>query len=269
VVNDRLLTAFLTQMALYSALDATERTTGAATLRLRGKVDFENNLPPVEIRDTFISDSATPAQAAANAVVLLGFVMGAGFPELRVKGVSYDVDASEVKNQLEIDQIWASRRRVKPGEDVQITTVLTGDNGVEITRETSYRVPVGVQAGPLNFTVSDANTLNYPEFAGLNPASLHSARQLIDTINHFRGSDAAFVRVWRQEPAYTVGAALPGGDLTDPPPSAALILAQPLASASGSILVNNPRGAQLAEIAIPLSGYAVSGAKTVQVEIKE
>ena len=66
-----------------------------------------------------------------------------------------------------------------------------------------------------------------------------------------------------------MGAALPGGDLTDPPPSAALILAQTSASSSGSILVNNTRGAQIAEIAMPVSGYAVTGAKTVQVEVKE
>ncbi|MGC2660100.1 MAG: hypothetical protein WA324_19240, partial [Bryobacteraceae bacterium] len=269
VVNDRLLTAFLTQMALYSSLDATERTTGAATIRLQGRVEFESNLPPVIIRDIFISDNAAPAQAAGNAVVILGFVMSAGFPELQVKDVSYEVEPSEVKNQLVIDQIWTSRGDVKPGEDIQITTLLTGDNGLEITRQSTYRVPIGAQPGPLNFTVSDANTLNYPEFAGLNPASLHSGRELIDVINRFRGSDAAFLRVWKQEPTYTVGAAVPGGDLTDPPPSALLILAQPSVSASGSILINNARGAQIAEIAIPVSGYAVSGAKTVQVEVKE
>jgi hypothetical protein len=269
VVNDRLLTSFLTQMALYSSLDATERTTGAATIRLQGRVEFENNLPPVIIRDIFVSDSATPAQAASNAVVILGFVISAGFSDLQVKGVSFDVEPFEVKNQLVIDQIWTSRREAKPGDDIQITTLLTGDNGVEITRQATYRIPIGAQPGPLNFTVSDANTLNYPEFAGLNPASLRSSRQLIDVINRFRGADNAFVRVWKQEPTYTVGAALPGGDLTDPPPSAALILAQPSASASGSILVNNTRGAQIAEIVLPISGYAVSGAKTVQVEVKE
>lgn len=268
VVNDRLMTSFLTQMALYSSLDATERSTGAGTLRLQGRVQFENNLPPVLIRDIFISDNATPAQAAANAVIILGFVMSAGFPELQVKDVSYDVEASEVKSQVVIDQIWTSRGEAKPGDDIQVTALLTGDNGVEFTRQATYRIPIGAQPGPLNFTVSDANTLNYPEFAGLNPASLHSARQLIDVINRFRGSDNVFVRVWKQEPTYSVGASVPGGDLTDPPPSVALILAQPSASASGSILVNNTRGAQIAEMAMPVDGYAVTGAKTVQVEVK-
>jgi hypothetical protein len=269
VVNDRLMTAFLTQMALYSSIDATERSTGAATIRLHGRVEFENNFPPVIIRDIFLSDSAAPAQAAANAVVILGFVMSAGFSSLQVKGVSFDVEPSEVKNQLVIDQIWTSRSEAKPGDDIQITAVLTGDNGLEITRQANYRIPIGAQPGPLNFTVSDANTLNYPEFAGLNAASLDSPHQLIDVINQFRGADNVFVRVWKQEPTYTVGASLPGGELTDPPPSVALILAQPSASAAGSILVNNTRGAQIAEIAIPISGYAVTGAKTIQVEVKE
>ena len=143
VVKDRLLTSFLTQMALYSSLDATERTTGAATIRLQGRVEFENNLAPVIIRDIFVSDSATPAQAAANAVVILGFVVSAGFSDLQVKSVSFDVEPSEVKNQLVIDQIWTSRREAKPGDDIQINALLTGDNGVEITRQATYRIPIG------------------------------------------------------------------------------------------------------------------------------
>jgi hypothetical protein len=268
VVNDRLLTPFLTQTVLFSALDATERSLGAASLQLRGTVRFDGNLPPLEIADTFASDNALPQQASANAAVSLGFVLGAGFSNLHIKDMSFDLQPVETKRQMQITDVWADKQAVRPGDSVEITAQLAGENGTELTRTASYRVPIGAPNGPLNFTVSDANTLNYPDFAGLNPTSLHSPEKLIETIDSFRTSGAAYVRVWRQQPAFTVSP-LPGGELTDPPPSAALILAAPSASVGSSASQALTRGSQLAEIPLTVGDYVVSGAKTVQVEVKE
>ena len=63
--------------------------------------------------------------------------------------------------------------------------------------------------------------------------------------------------MWRAEAVYSAG----GEDFPDAPPSAALILA-------GGIPSMN-RNAKIAELEIDGSGMAVSGSKTVQVEVKE
>ena len=268
VVNDRLLTPFLTQTVLFSALDATERTMGAASLRLHGTVRFEGNLPPLQIADTFTSDSALPQQASANAAVSLGFVLGAGFSSVHIKDISFDLEPVETKRQVQITQVWADEREVRPGDPVKVTALFAGENGVELTRTATYQVPVGAPAGPLNFTVSDANSLNYPDFAGLSPTSLHSPERLIETINSFRNNDAAYVRVWRQQPSFTIAPA-PGSELTDPPPSAALILAETSASVGSNASQTLTRGSELSEVPLAVNGYVVSGSKTVQVEVKE
>ncbi len=269
VVNDRLLTPFLTQTAIFSAIDATERTLGAGTLRLRGTVEFEGALPPLVIRDMFVSDSALAQQVSADAVVSLAFTLGAGFTNLHIKDISFELEPIETKRQLQISQIWTSRREVRPGESVEVTAVMAGEDGVELTKSASYRVPIGAPLGQLNLTVSDANGLNFPDFAGLSPASFHSSDELIRAVDRFRGSDAAYVRVWRQEPSFSVAGPLPGGDLTDPPPSVMLILANPAASISSSAPVLTSRGSEIAEFALPVNGYVVSGSKTVQVDIIE
>ncbi len=268
VANDRLLTPFLTQTVLFSALDSTERTMGAASLRLHGTVRFDGNLPPLQIADTFTSDSGLPQQASANAAVSLGFVLGAGFSSVHIKDISFDLEPVETKRQVTITQVWADEQEVRPGDAVRVTTLLAGENGVELTRTATYRVPVGAPEGPLNFTVSDANTLNYPDFAGLSPTSLHSPERLIETINSFRNNNAAYVRVWRQQPSFTI-TPVPGSELSDPPPSAALILAETAASVGSSASQTFARGSELSEVPLSVNGYVVSGSKTVQVEVKE
>jgi len=42
MVNDPLLSPLLLQMAVYSAIDATERTVGASSVRVTGEVEFQN-----------------------------------------------------------------------------------------------------------------------------------------------------------------------------------------------------------------------------------
>jgi hypothetical protein len=269
VVNDRLLTPFLTQAALFSTIDATERTLGAGTMRLKGQVEFEGALPPLRIHDMFVSDSALAQQVSADAVVTLGFVLGGGFANLHVKSMSFMLDQADSKRQLRLVQAWTSAHEVHPGDSVAITALLDGENGFEITRTASYQVPPGAPIGPLNFTVSDANTLNFPDFSGVTPSSLRAPERLIETINSYRASDALYVRIWRQEPSFNVAGQLPGGELPDPPPSVMLILADPSASANSNAALTLTRGAEAARIVIPVDDYVVTGAKTVQVEVKD
>jgi len=269
VVSDRFLTPFVTQAALFSVIDATERTLGAGTLRLRGRIEFEDGLPPLIIHDMFVSDSGLPQQVSTDAVITLAFVLGGDFSGLHPKDMSFVLESMEGKRQLRIAQAWASGHDVHPNTDVQVSVLLEGTDGRQFTRTATYHIPIGAPTGPLNFTVSDANTLNFPEFAGLSQSSLRTPEGLISTINQFRNSDQVYIRVWRQQPAFTIAGPMPGGELTDPPPSVALILADPSDSATSNAALTLTRGSGVAEMTIPISDYVVTGAKTIQVDVKE
>ncbi len=269
VVNDRFLTPFITQTALFSVLDATERTLGRGTLQLTGKVDWGAGVPPLNIRDTFVSDSGLVQQVSADAVVPLAFVLGAGFGKLHPSNMSFHLEANESKRQLRLSQAWTSTHDVRPGESVEITALLEGEDGLEMSRSISYRIPSGAPAGALNFTISDGNTLNFPEFAGLSQSSLHTPDELIRAINAFRDSDAVYVRVWRQQPSFTISGPSPSGEISDPPPSVALVLSDPSNSVTSNAALTFTRGSQIAELSVPTPGYVITGAKTLQVEVKE
>ena len=268
VVNDRLLTPFVTQMALFSAIDGTERTVGAGTLKLSEQINFEGNVPPLVLHDAFVSESGLAQQVATDAVVSLSFVLTNGYRDVKIKDMSFRIEPVESKRQLYITQAWTSAHEVHPGDPVEITAVLAGENGVQFARTAKYHVPVGAPLGQLNFTLSDANTLNFPEYAGMNAASTQNASELIRLLNQYRGSQAAYIRVWRPEPAFTISGPLPGGELTDPPPSVMLVLADPSTSPTSNTAQIGTRGSGVAELVLPVDGYVVSGARTVQVEVK-
>ncbi len=139
---------------------------------------------------------------------------------------------------------------------------LEGDNGAELIRKVSYAVPVGAEPGPLQFTVADAATMNLTEFRQLIVSAPNSPGQLISFLNALRPNTKAYVRVWRAAPAYDVE----GETLSDPPPSVAMILARTQPSLSTMPALPNSK---LAEMEIDAGDMVVSGAKTIQVEVKE
>jgi len=269
VVNDRILTPFLTQAALTSSLDISERSVGAGTLRIEGRVEFEDGLPALLMRDVYVSDNALGPQAAASTVVPLGYVVNSGFANLRLKGLSFTVTQFDTKRQLRVNQAWVSAHEARPGDTLTLSVQLEGENGYESTQSVQYQIPIGAPNGVLNFTVGDAALQNYSEFAGMAQSSVQSPARLIEAINQYHSSEGLYVRVWRPQPAFVVNGPGPNNEMPDPPPSAMLILADPSASASGSATNTNTRGSEVGQLTISVPGYSVAGAKTVQVEIKD
>jgi len=262
MVNDPLLSPLLLQMAVYSAIDATERTVGASSIRVTGEVEFQNAPAPVRLENMYAADNGSAMLVSLSAAVPVAYVMQSGFSSLALKKVAIHIEAFAQKKQLTIDGISVSRRQVRPGEKVLLNVVLSGENGTETTRQVEYQVPIGAEPGPLYFTVADANTANLADFRQVLTTSPRSAGQLISTVNNLHPNTKAYIRVWRADPAFQ----LEGADLPDPPASVALILAGSQASLAG---ITQTRNSKVGGMEVDAGDMVVSGSKTIQVEIKE
>lgn len=262
IVDDALLSPLLMQMAVFSTIDSTERTVGASTLRLTGDIEFQNAAAPIHLNNLFSADNGAAMQASLSAAVPLAYVMQSGFASLKLKKATLQVEAFDVKKQLNLDGVTVSRRDVKPGEKVQLRVSMTGENGAETVRTVDYAVPIGATPGPLYFTVSDAGTANLADFRQVLTATPHTPEQVITTVNGLHPNTKAYVRVWRNDPAYQ----LEGADLPDPPASVSMILDGAQASQAG---ITQVRNSKIGEMEIDGGGMVISGVKTIQVEIKQ
>jgi hypothetical protein len=262
MVNDPLLSPLLVQMAVFSAIDATERTVGAATFRVTGEIEFQNAASPVRVDNMFSADNGSATQVSLATAVPMAYVMQSDFNMLRLKSIALNIEAFEQKKELDIDGITVSRREARAGDTVRLNISLVGENGAETTRQVDYQVPIGAEPGTLYFTVADANTSNLTDFRQVLSATARTPSQVIATVNNLHPNTRAYVRVWRTDPAFQ----LEGVDLPDPPSSVALILAGSQSSLAG---ITQTRNSKIAEMEIDAGDMVISGAKTVQVEIKE
>ncbi len=261
MIQDRVLSPYIVQTAVYSAMDATERTLGLASYSLRGGVEFVNGAPPLKLDNTYAGDFNVPLQASSGVASPLASILGAGFDALKIKSINLEIEASERKRLLQVDQITASPKQVHPGDSVELSVTFTGENGLEMQKSVRYRVPVGAPAGALSFTVSDGSLTNALDYQQMSPSVPKSPAQLVSFLNNLHPNTNAYVRVWRTDPAFEVQ----GQDMPDPPPSVGLILAKAQAAQGAWI----PRGSKVDELQIETGDVVVTGSKTVQVEVKE
>ncbi len=259
LARDPVLTPLVAQMAVFSAIDTTQRSQGAATYSLKGHADFDGGT--VRLDNVYSGDNATAAVAALSVATPLSYAMTSGFDALRLKSISLDIAPAEIHKQLQIADVEAPRE-ARPGQDVEIAVTLEGENGAETVKKVRYRVPVGSPAGTLYMTVTDASSANLLEFQNVLSVQPRSAQQVLSVLNGLRPNTSAYLRVWRADPVYSVE----GRDLLNPPASIAAILgrSQPNASTLGST-----RGTTVTEIEIPGGDNLVSGTRTIQIEVKE
>jgi hypothetical protein len=261
MARDPFLGPLLLQLATFSALDATERSAGPATVRVNAVMQFENGIPPLRLRNLYSGEGLVAAMAALSIAVPAGYALQSGFQQLVLRDVEIDLTLEERRRELRLEQLWSSTKEARPGEEVEIHAMLLDENGNEQRHSFPYRIPHGAPTGPVFFSAADASTLNlldFPRFSSLTP---RSPQQLLELINSLRTNHQLYLRVWRQEPTYSIQ----GADMPAPPPSAALILDQSTDVKGGRTAVQN---AALAEFSADLGNHAVSGAKTIRIEVK-
>jgi hypothetical protein len=261
-VSDRTLAPLLAQMAIYSALDGTERSLGPGSVTVRGAMELEGGLPPVRLDNVYSADSNTIIQAAVYSTIPLSYLAQSGLAGIRPKRITLDFEISDQRNQLQVDQVWPSNREVHPGETLKLNISLTAENGSEVIKKVKYPVPVGAPLGTLYVTVSDAMTANLAEFSQAAGVRSRTPAQSVKLVNALRQYNRVSVRLSRAEPSYQVQ----GSELTDPPPSVALLLAKAQPAAAALISFH---GAKVAEFEIDLGTAISSGTKTTQVEVRE
>ncbi len=260
MATDRVLSPLILQMAVYSAIDATERVTGLGSFNVKGQIDFEKGTP-VQLDNTYAGDFAVPASVSAGVAAPLAYAMSTGFDALKIKSVDISIEAAETKRVLQVDQI-TTRRDVHAGDAIELAVSFTGENGVELDRRISYTVPIGTQPGQLQFTVTDATSANLADYQQFITMLPKSPTQVISLLNKLRRNTKAYLRISRNEIAYQAQ----GMDLPDPPPSLALVLAKSQGTAAMNLF---SQGSTIAEIPIDTGDAVVSGTKTIQVDVKE
>ena len=200
VVRDNLLTPMLLETALFSSISVTERSLGPLTIRVRGSAAFTDGLPRLVLDDIYTGAAAVGQIAALSTVAPLAYLLETGHAGVEIESVDLEVEPVPADRYTDLVRAWLSKTQVRPGETVQIHFAAKGPDGQEEIRTLPYEVPVSMPAGTVEVTIGDAVTANLAEWRGLlGGRKVRDAADTIRFLNNLRGSDDAYLRVWRRK----------------------------------------------------------------------
>jgi len=262
VVNDRFLLPFLMNLTVFSAVGTTERQVGDSTLAVEQTITLDG-LPDVKL-ENFISGGANgPALAARAVATPVAYITQSGLPQLQIQKIYVKVVASNQKLAQDLEQVWTSKREVKPGDTVEVTALLRDQNGQETLQKLPIEIPASLPPGPLMITIADGTTLDRMEAATAGGSALpKNPRQLVKAINKLRSNDRLYVRLSRSESGF----ALQGESFPSPPPS---VVSTFSTDPSLSINVSRTMLSTVADYELGAVSGAVSGFRSLTLNIEE
>ncbi|HEV2382212.1 MAG TPA: hypothetical protein VG206_20780 [Terriglobia bacterium] len=215
VAQAPLLSPLLVQLALASTVGATERAMGPSTFRLKGKIRLGGG-EAVDLEDVMASDTS-----AANAVGLvvaapLNFLLSSDFPGLRVEGIDVDLAAENKSQAASIDEAWASKSEVQPGDTVDVMTVVRTPGGETVTEKIPVRIPENVNSRMLSLVVGSGSAIDAME-GHITPlaAQPRDVHQMVRALNRMRHNNRVYALLMAPSSSFR----LQGEEFPSPPPS--------------------------------------------------
>ena len=260
VIQEPFLSPLLVNLGFVSTLGNTERTMGASTLDIEGKIRLAG-ADPVGFQDVLSGDMGISALAGNLVATPLNYLLGSGFPDLRVEGVELSVRSRNERSVATLEQVWSSRSEVKPGDHIEVFGLLRLPGGQAITEKIPVDIPESTSDRGLMLAVGGGANINMLQFRFTQPgSSARDIHQLVKALNRMRRNNRLYALLMTPQRSFT----LEGDEYPSPPPSLIqTFMSDPAAassiSLSGTSVVGDYEGAA--------SSFMIHGQKTLFLKV--
>ena len=255
VANDSFLTPLLVNLTVYNTITANERSLGESTISIRGEVGITGQ-GPVMVERRFSSGNA-PLLAAGSIAVPVNALLGSGFDNVEISGISLDIVSSDRKYAATLERISLNRNEVRRGDDVEIQAYVRTESGKQFVQRIPIKIPADVPAGPLVIFVGDGGALQ--ETSGAKAFVPQDLGQLVSAINKIRKDDRLYVKLFRVTPGVVIGTS----ELPNLPPSVVATLNNDRSSGGYTAMPLSP----LFEKELLPAEFVINGQQLIAIEV--
>jgi hypothetical protein len=255
VANDSFLTPLLLNLTIFSTITSSERSLGDATISVSGKINVVGQEPIVV--DRRFSAANAPQLAAGSIAVPVNALLSSGFENVRIGGITLDINSSETKYAASLERIALDRTEAGRGETVEIQAYVRTESGKQFVQRIPVQIPRDVPLGQLLVFVGDGGALQQGSAAqAFVPQDLS---QLVGAINKVKKSDRLYVKLFR----ITSGAVIGTSELPNLPPSVIATLNSDRTSGGYTPTVLSP----IYEKELPPADFVISGQQMIGIDV--
>jgi len=260
VAQAPLISPLLLQLALVSAVGATERTLGPSTLAMNGKIRLAGG-DSVNLDDVLVSDSGPANAAAAMVAAPLNALLTSDFPGLHIEGIDLNMSVSDQDRAATLESAWTSKFEVRPGDSIDVMTVVRTPAGESFTQRIPVTIPQSVNSGTLTLVVGSGAATDAIEGRltplASPPRDLH---RMVGALNKMRRNNRIYAVLLAPEGSFR----LAGDEFPAPPPS---LLQTFLSDAAAATRVSMSLNSVVGDFETDPTPYTVTGQQTLQLKV--
>jgi hypothetical protein len=215
MVEEPFLSPLLLNLAVTSALTATERSIGTSTLNVKARIHLAGG-QSVDLEDILSSDLGTANIVGGTVAAPLAILMSSGFPDIKVQDIDLNIVSLDEKRTALIEQIWSTKSEVRPGDHLEVTALLRLPSGTTLTEKIPVDVPGSVTDKVLQLVVGGGSSINALEFRfsalGGTP---RNSQQLVRALNRMRRNNRVYGLLMSPQRSFV----MQGDEYPSPPPS--------------------------------------------------
>jgi len=260
VAQAPLVSPLLLQLALVSAVGATERGLGPSTLAMNGKIRLAGG-DDVNIDDVLVSDSGPANAAGAMVAAPLNALLTSDFPGLHIEGIDLDMSVHNKDRAATLESAWPSKSEVRPGDSIDVMTVVRTPAGESFTQRIPVTIPENVNAKTLTLVVGSGAAADAIEGRltplASPPRDLH---RMVGALNKMRRNNRLYAVLLAPEGSFR----LSGDEFPSPPPS---LLQTFLSDAAGAGRLTMSSTSVIGDFKTDPTAYTVTGQQTLQLKV--
>ncbi|SPE22147.1 conserved exported hypothetical protein [Acidobacteriia bacterium SbA2] len=232
VIQEPFLSPLLVNLGFVSTLGNTERAVGASTLEVDGKIRLAG-ADAVSFQDVLSGEMGISSLAGSVVATPLTFLLGSGFPDLRIEGIELSVRSRDERSVAMLEQVWSSRSEVKPGDHIEVFGLLRLPGGQMVTQRIPVDIPENVSDKGLMLAVGGGTAINGLQYRFAQPgSSARDVHQLVKALNRMRRNNRLYALLMAPQRSFM----LEGDEYPSPPPSLIqTFMSDPAAASSVSL----------------------------------
>ena len=263
VVNDKILTPVLLNVAIGGIVTTEERAIGDLSLGLLGNIYLENGMN-IRLEDLFSGQfDASVVSLSSLLAGVVYFLTNNEFEELGIHRIDLNIQAFEEVKFSFLEKVWLSKYEASPGERIDVKIDYRTFRGESQREEGSIQVPNLPPGSEFQIIVADAASMAKIEMSQYRTATFvpRNLSQLVRMLSNLRKNNRIYIKVIASKP----GIFLRGEEMSNLPPSMRSMFASPRAAASSPTELTR---STLMEYQLPIP-YVFRGEAVIPVKIKK
>lgn len=255
IANDSFLTPLLLNLTVFNTITASERVLGDSTISIKGAIKVRGQ-EAVEL-DRRFSSANSALMAAGSVAAPISSLLGSGFDDVQIEGVTLDISSSDSKYAATLERIALNKTEAHRGEQVEVQAYLRTESGKQFVQRIPVQIPTDATPGQLLVFVGDGGALQ--EGSAARAFVPQDLGQLVKAINKVKKSDRLYVKLFRITPGAVIGTS----ELPNLPPSVVATLNSDRNSGGYTPTVLSP----VYETELPPAEFVVSGQQLIALDI--